>query len=411
MEEHLIPYDRMKEQIERDITSIPGTDLPMPEITFEKGSTRIMFPIPAMSERLIFDILAILKKQIENIRIASFGDGHYSFQALNRNLFKADNILDNLKVDIFSVIGSRIEISRKGNLSQEELNAVTAIYHRVHAPSSDDPAQRLRALGATLYQDSGILSWDSVAGYEDVKKQIRESIILPLKNPDVYDGIARMTRRVAESNRPRAILFEGSPGVGKTTVARIIAGDVDIPLVYVPVESIMSKWYGVSSQNMAGIFDACEEMGGAIIFLDEIDSLVGSRDQNMFEATRRILSVLLRKLDGMDSAVRTLTIGATNRTGDLDHALLSRFDVTITFPLPDPSERAAIFATYARHLPPEELSILGERSEGLSGRTIKDICESAERRWARKILLQNQPVSPPPGEYYRHAIRLRIAGK
>ena len=407
MEENLIPYDRMKEQVERDIASLTACDLPHPDITFEKGSTRITFPIPSMTERLIFDILGILKKQIENIRVASFGDGHYSFQALNRNLFKADNILDNLKVDIFTVIGSRIEISRKGNMTQDELNAAVSIYRRVYTSTEDDPAQRLRTLGATLYQDSGSLSWDTIAGYDDVKKQIRESIILPLKNPDVYDSIARMTRRIPESNRPRAILFEGHPGVGKTTVARIIAGDVDVPLVYVPVESIMSKWYGVSSQNMADIFDACEEMGGAIIFLDEIDSLVGSRDQNMFEATRRILSVLLRKLDGMESATRTLTIGATNRSGDLDHALLSRFDVTISFPLPDPSERAAIFATYARHLPAEELSVLGERSEGLSGRTIRDICESAERRWARRILIQSLAVTPPPGEYYRHAIHLR----
>ena len=59
-----------------------------------------------------------------------------------------------------------------------------------------------------------------------MKRQIRESIILPLQNPGVYDEIAKLTRKTYESNRPRAILFEGSPGVGKTTVARIISGEV-----------------------------------------------------------------------------------------------------------------------------------------------------------------------------------------
>jgi SpoVK/Ycf46/Vps4 family AAA+-type ATPase len=97
--------------------------------------------------------------------------------------------------------------------------------------------------------------------------------------------------------------------VGKTTVARIIAGDVKVPLVYVPIESIMSKWYGQSSQNLSMIFETADEIGGAIIFLDEIDALAGSRDQNMFEATRRVLSVLLRKLDGIDSVTSTVTIG------------------------------------------------------------------------------------------------------
>ncbi len=135
--------------------------------------------------------------------------------------------------------------------------------------------------------------------------------------------------------------------MGKTTVARIIAGDAGIPLIYVPIESIMSKWYGQSSQNLAGSFEASEDLGGAIIFLDEIDSLAGSRDQNMFEATRRVRSVLLRKLDGIDAAENCITIGATNRRGDLDHALIRRFDQTIMFPYPNAAERAAIFSNYA----------------------------------------------------------------
>lgn len=67
-------------------------------------------------------------------------------------------------------------------------------------------------------------------------------------------------------------------------------------MVHVPVEGIMSKWYGESEKKLSSIFDACDEMGGAIIFIDEIDALAGSRARYMHEATRRILSVILQKV-------------------------------------------------------------------------------------------------------------------
>lgn len=410
-EETLISYDNMKAQVEREVTTFltshPGfEEITPPRVSYEKGSTQVSFPIPPLTDSLLFDCLQVVKKHIEHIRITSFDDGHYAFQALNRNMFKTENMLDNLKVEFFSLLSSRLEISKKGNLTQEEVNTVIELFFCCYSAVQEDPALRLKKLGATVMTDNSALTWDYIAGYEEVKRNIRESIILPLQNPDVYDSIAEKTRRVFESNRPRAILFEGSPGVGKTTVARIIAGEASAPLVYVPIESIMSKWYGQSSQNLSQIFEACEDMGGAIIFLDEIDSLAGSRDQNMFEATRRLLSVLLRKLDGIDAATNTITIGATNRKGDLDHALISRFDQSINFPLPNASERAAIFGNYACHLNEEELAVLGERSETLSGRNIKDVCEFAERRWARKILIQKLEPSAPPGEYYRRSIAL-----
>jgi SpoVK/Ycf46/Vps4 family AAA+-type ATPase len=411
-EEALIPYDQMKEQVEKELSrflekAAPDEEFSLPSISYEKGVTRFTFSIQPVNEAMIIEFLFSIKTHIDNVRLHSFESGYYAFQAMNKNMFNTENMLDNIKVELFGLSSSsRVEISRKGNLSQEEINLVIDLFRKSSLSVQYDPEIRLKSLGASVLVSNEQYGWDYIAGYEEVKREIRESIILPLKNPDVYDSIAKKTRKTFESNRPRAILFGGAPGVGKTTAARIIAGDTSTPLVYVPIESIMSKWYGQSSQNLSRIFDACEDMGGAIIFLDEIDSLAGSRDQNMFEATRRVLSVLLRRLDGIDAAKKTITIGATNRKDDLDHALISRFDQTIHFPLPNREERASIFSNYACHLSAEECLLLGERGDKLSGRNIKDICEFAERRWARKLLIKKMEPSAPPFDYYKQTLRV-----
>lgn len=113
-----------------------------------------------------------------------------------------------------------------------------------------------------------------------------------------------------------------------------------------------------------------------IIFIDEIDALAGSRSSDMHEASRRILSTLLRKIDSFESTTNVLLICATNRKADLDPAMLSRIDLAVTFALPDKHARAAIFKRYAKHLTDQQLETLAAQTEHFSGRNISDICKS-----------------------------------
>ena len=88
------------------------------------------------------------------------------------------------------------------------------------------------------------LDWDYLAGYEKQKRDIEDTVLLALTHADIYDKISEGTRMIKEPNRPKAVLFEGPPGTGKTTSAKIIAQQVNIPLIYIPLEAVMSKFYG-----------------------------------------------------------------------------------------------------------------------------------------------------------------------
>lgn len=279
-------------------------------------------------------------------------------------------------------------------------------------PEKKDPVSVLEDHGCSVFmpdQRQNKLDWDYLAGYDKVKRSIEDTILLSLTNGDVYDKITQLTRMKNETNRPKCVLFEGPPGCGKTTSARIISHQVQIPLVYMPLEAIMSKFYGESESRLAEIFEASQAMGSVILFIDEIDSLATSREAGLHEATRRILSTLLRKIDSFESDGEVLVICATNRKKDLDPALISRTDITIRFDLPDAATRSSIFKRYAKQLSQSDLDHLGELTVHLSGRDIADICKDAERRWASKYIRKEVTELAPSLEVYTAATQTRLA--
>ncbi len=256
---------------------------------------------------------------------------------------------------------------------------------------------QIRSLGVSVYEDykgEHPMTWDYLAGYDNIKREIKDTLVNALAHPEIYDEIAKQTRVNYESDacRPRAILFEGPPGTGKTLSARIIANQVQKPLVLVSVENILSKWYGESERNLSKVFDACDTLpDGAIIFIDEIDALATSRENsNMHEATRRVLSIVLQKIEGFSKKGKSVMICATNRKSDLDAALISRFDMSIKYDNPDFDTRRQIFKRYAQQLSENDISELSRESEGFSCRDIKDTCKQAERRFASKIVMNEK---------------------
>ncbi|XP_018455125.2 uncharacterized protein LOC108826238 isoform X2 [Raphanus sativus] len=331
-----------------------------------------------------------------------------------------------------------VEFIKKGSLTSEEREAfVSALQVSGTKPgqnkgsgsardtSTDKTISQLESMGVRIYGvnkplgDDSVdeISWDNIAGYDQQKREIEDTILMALHSPEVYDDIVRGTRCKFESNRPRAVLFEGPPGTGKTSCARVIANQAGIPLLYVPLKAVMSKYYGESERLLGAVFLQANELSdGAIIFLDEIDAFAISRDSEMHEATRRVLSVLLRQIDGFEQDKKVVVIAATNRIQDLDPALISRFDSMIMFGLPDLQTRQEIIAQYAKQLSKPELVQLAQATEAMSGRDIRDLCQGAERTWASKLIRrakaigleqQQQQVTLPPIQEYLESAEAR----
>jgi SpoVK/Ycf46/Vps4 family AAA+-type ATPase len=169
----------------------------------------------------------------------------------------------------------------------------------------------------------------------------------------------------------------------------MMAERAGVPMVYLPLEVVGSRWYGEGEKLLAKVFELTGKVGGekgALLFLDEIEALGISRDSEIHEASRRLLSVLLRSIDGVSSSDKIILVGATNRVRDMDAALRSRFDHSVKFALPDAAGREAILEGYTRHLSPRDRTAIARLTDAFSGRDLRDICEQAERRCAARII-------------------------
>ncbi len=138
------------------------------------------------------------------------------------------------------------------NINVESLIEKTSAFSLVETPQENGCSVYIPAEGSKL-------SWDNLAGYDKVKRTIEDSVLFTLTHPDVFKEIVSQTRVDFETYRPKGMFIEGPPGCGKTTTARIMGQEVNLPLIYLPVEAILSKFYGESESKLSEIFEHCQK--------------------------------------------------------------------------------------------------------------------------------------------------------
>lgn len=220
------------------------------------------------------------------------------------------------------------------------------------------------------------VNWSEVVGLDMAKKAVKEAIVYPVQRPDLFP-----------LGWPRGILLFGPPGCGKTLLAAAVATEIDANFYSIDAASIMSKWLGEAEQNVAKLFNSARKSSNegkpAIVFVDELDSLMGQH-QNEVGGEIRVRNQFLKEMDGIVDKGKNLhvyVIGATNKPWDLDWAFIRRFQKRILVPLPDHHTRLMMLKLYTANLqiaPDVDLHELARLSEGFSGSDIRDVCQSAQ---------------------------------
>ena len=271
-----------------------------------------------------------------------------------------------------------VNASRKVKNEKLESGLRVALNQRTFAimevlPTKLDPFVK----GMEVIDNVPDISYSDVGGLEDQLLEVRETVELPLKKPELFKNIG--------IDPPKGVLLYGPPGTGKTLLAKAVAHETEASFIRIIGSELVQKFIGEGARLVREIFNLAKQKAPTILFIDELDAIGSQRLKIATSGDRevqRTLMQLLSELDGFEMRGDVKIIGATNRVDILDPALLrpGRFDRMIEFPIPTEEAREAIFKIHTRKLSITEgvnFKKLVNMTEGATGADIKAICTEA----------------------------------
>ncbi len=324
------------------------------------------------------------------------------------------NIPDSLKRKFQPPKKNQELIKKRGPGGGQALHPASRSGDKDCANDDDDLPEVLRGLDKELIEkieneilDSGeTVTFDDIAGLEHAKATVQELVCWPMKRPDLFTGLRR---------GPNGLLLYGPPGTGKTLIGKAVAHESCATFFSISSSSLTSKWIGEGEKLVRTLFAVAAYREPAVVFIDEIDSLLTQRKSDENEASRRIKTEFLVQLDGTGgSKGRVLVVGATNRPHELDDAARRRFVKRLYIPLPSAPDRESLIRTLLgknQHSLTEAcISKLALATDGFSGADLKALCVEAAMGplrglGARALQVEAKDVPHIAYKHFRQALR------
>ncbi len=252
-----------------------------------------------------------------------------------------------------------------------------------------------------MSMDKSKVTFKNVAGIEEAKEEVWE-IVEYLRDPKKFQRLG--------GKIPKGVLMVGSPGTGKTLLARAIAGEADVPFFSISGSDFVEMFVGVGASRVRDMFEQGKKSAPCLIFIDEIDAVGRHRGHGLgggHDEREQTLNALLVEMDGFDTQEGVIIIAATNRPDVLDPALLrpGRFDRQITVNLPDVNGRDEILKVHAKNVKLAEdvdLMVVARGTPGYSGAELANVINEAALLAARKGL---KAITLPELEEARDKVR------
>ena len=248
-----------------------------------------------------------------------------------------------------------------------------------------------------------------IGGLGELIEELKESVIYPLTMPHLYSQSSSLLAA------PSGVLLYGPPGCGKTMLAKALARESGANFINLHISTLTEKWFGDSNKLVHAVFSLARKLQPTIVFIDEIDAVLGQRRTGEHEASGMVKAEFMTHWDGLTSAntygepQRILVLGATNRIQDIDEAILRRMPKKFPVALPTASQRLRILSILLRDTridrPNLDLELLVRATAGMSGSDLKEICRDAAMVPVREYIRQKQASGKPLGAIQVHDTR------
>ncbi|KAH7327874.1 ATPase family AAA domain-containing protein 1 [Stachybotrys elegans] len=253
------------------------------------------------------------------------------------------------------------------------------------------------------------VGFDDIGGLDLIIEELKESVIYPLTMPHLYSHAAPLL------SAPSGVLLYGPPGCGKTMLAKALAHESGASFINLHISTMTEKWYGDSNKIVRAVFSLARKMQPCIIFIDEIDAVLGTRRSGEHEASGMVKAEFMTLWDGLTSAnssgmpAQIVVLGATNRIHDIDEAILRRMPKKFPVPLPGQDQRRRILQLVLQDTKTDsqnfDLDYVAKITSGMSGSDIKEACRDAAmapvREFMREHRTHGRPMAPVDPSQFR----------